>query len=267
MLRFGMPTLIELDLLEDTIKLCKKLNLDFIELNMNLPQFQIECLENTEYIRSLMEKYQIGFTIHLDENLNVCDFNKEVAKAYIDTVVRTIEVAKALDVHILNMHMNHGVYFTLPEQKVYLFEKFAADYKESWKKFRAICEKAIDYADIKICIENTNGYRDHEKLAIEFLLQSDVFGLTWDIGHSNVVANVDEQFIMDHKDKVFHFHLHDSISKNDHMPLGDGEIDLEQRLSMAEAYQCSCVVETKTIAALKKSVSWLRNHGLCVRNN
>ncbi len=27
MLRFGMPTLIEFDLLEDTIKLCKKLNL------------------------------------------------------------------------------------------------------------------------------------------------------------------------------------------------------------------------------------------------
>lgn len=45
MLRFGMPTLIELNRLEDTMKLCKKLNLDFFELNMNLPQFQIECLD------------------------------------------------------------------------------------------------------------------------------------------------------------------------------------------------------------------------------
>lgn len=52
MLRFGMPALIELDRLEETIELCKKLNINFIELNMNLPQFQIECLENTEYIRS-----------------------------------------------------------------------------------------------------------------------------------------------------------------------------------------------------------------------
>lgn len=145
-----------------------------------------------------------------------------------------------------------------------MFEKYAAGYKESWKKFRAICEKAIDCSGIKICIENTNGYRDYEKSAIEFLLQSDVFGLTWDIGHSNAVANADEQFIITHKDKLFHVHLHDSIGKNDHMPLGDGEIDLNQRLSTAEACQCSCVVETKTIAALKKSVSWLRNHGLCV---
>lgn len=45
MLRFGMPTLIELNRLEDTMKLCKKLNLDFFELNMNLPQFQIEYLD------------------------------------------------------------------------------------------------------------------------------------------------------------------------------------------------------------------------------
>lgn len=52
MLRFGMPALIELDRLEETIELSKKLNINFIELNMNLPQFQIECLENTEYIRS-----------------------------------------------------------------------------------------------------------------------------------------------------------------------------------------------------------------------
>lgn len=135
MLRFGMPTLIELDRLEDTMKLCKKLNLDFIELNMNSPQFQIECLENTEYLRSLMGQYQIRFTIHLDENLNVCDLNRAVAEAYIDTVERTIEVAKALDVYILNIHINHGVHFTLPGQKVYLFENTPQNIRNPGKNF------------------------------------------------------------------------------------------------------------------------------------
>ncbi|MDE7332996.1 MAG: hypothetical protein K2O16_12320 [Lachnospiraceae bacterium] len=81
------------------------LDLSFVELNMNLPQYQAECLENIPYLKSLQEQYQIGYTIHLDENLNVCDFNKAVAKAYTDTVVRTIQVAKALEVPVLNMHM------------------------------------------------------------------------------------------------------------------------------------------------------------------
>ena len=86
MLQFGMLTLIEVDRLADTMELCKELSLSFVELNMNLPQYQADCLENISYLKSLQDKYQIGFTIHLDENLNVCDFNKAVAKAYVDTV-------------------------------------------------------------------------------------------------------------------------------------------------------------------------------------
>lgn len=260
MLQFGMPTLIEIDSLENTMKLCKELGLSFVELNMNLPQYQVEHLENITYLKSLKEKYQIGYTIHLDENLNVCDFNKAVAGAYIDTVDRTIWVAKALGVPVLNMHMNHGVHFTLPERKIQLFEQYFEEYMESWRKFCAICEQSIGDSDIKICFENTNGYRDYEKSAIEYSLKKDVFGLTWDIGHSNAVANMDEKFILDNSDKLYHFHIHDSLGKNDHMTLGTGEIDLAQRLGIAEDCQCRCVVETKTIEALKKSVLWLRKN-------
>lgn len=41
-IKFGMPTLIELSTISDCVKLCKELNLDFIELNMNMPQYQVE---------------------------------------------------------------------------------------------------------------------------------------------------------------------------------------------------------------------------------
>lgn len=53
-IQFGMPTLIEHRNLEETVMLCKELGLEFIELNMNLPQYQIECLENTdEFLKNL----------------------------------------------------------------------------------------------------------------------------------------------------------------------------------------------------------------------
>lgn len=261
MLEFGMPTLIEIDSIEETMQLCRKLGLSFVELNMNLPQYQVEHLEELTFLKSLKEKYEIGYTIHLDENLNVCDFNKSVAKAYIDTVERTIQAAKDLDVPVLNMHMNHGVHFKLPDRKVQLFEQYFEDYMESWRKFRTICEKLIGDSDIKICIENTDGYRDYEKSAIRYLLQSKVFGLTWDIGHSNAVLNIDEKFIMDNSDKLYHFHIHDSLEEKVHIALGTGEIDLAQRLGIAKDYKCRCVVETKTIESLNKSVVWLRENG------
>ncbi len=257
MLQFGMPTLIEIDSLEVTMQLCEELGLDFVELNMNLPQYQAERLEDVGYLRQLQEKYGIGYTIHLDENLNVCDFNKAVAKAYMDTVVRAIRTAKALEVPILNMHMNHGVHFTLPDKTVQLFEQYFEEYMKTWKEFREVCERTVDGADLKICIENTDGYRRYERSAVEYLLQSDVFCLTWDIGHSHAAGNADEPFILEHQDKLRHFHIHDSLGKQDHRILGSGEIDLEQRLDMAEKCHCRCVVETKTAAALKESVQWI----------
>lgn len=260
MISFGMPTLIEIDSMEDTLKRCKELGLSFVEINMNLPQYQVEHLENIAHLKSLKERYQVEFSVHLDENLNVCDFNRAVADAYVDTVVRTIRAAKALDISILNMHMNHGVHFTLPGRKVRLFEQYFQEYMTSWKHFRTVCENEIGDSHLKICIENTDGYREYEKSAIEFLLQSGVFGLTWDIGHSNAAANTDEAFLLANKENLRHFHIHDGLGKNDHLTLGTGEIDLHQRLNIAKTCHCRCVVETKTLDALNKSVLWLRKY-------
>ncbi|MBE5960257.1 MAG: sugar phosphate isomerase/epimerase [Lachnospiraceae bacterium] len=257
---FGMPTLLEMESLDDTMRLCKELGMEFVELNMNLPYYQVERLEETDYLRELAKRYQLFYTIHLDENLNVSDFNQGVADAYRETVCRTIEAAKEIKAPILNLHMNHGVHFTLSNGKVWLFERYRNEYMESFQVFRTMCEEAIGDADIRICIENTDGFKTYEKEAIEYLLESKVFGLTWDIGHSNASNDVDEEFIMEHHEKLDHFHIHDSLEREDHMTLGTGEINLPQRLELAKCHDCMCVVETKTIRALRESATWLKRN-------
>jgi sugar phosphate isomerase/epimerase len=256
-MQFGMPTLIENKNLEDTAMLCKELGLDFIELNMNLPQYQIEYLENTDEFLRIAKQFGIYYTIHLDENLNLCDFNRAVSAAYFDTVKRVIAVAKRLFVPVINMHMNKGVYFTLPDQRIYLFEKYNEHYRSDIERFHKLCNEAIGASDIKIAIENTDGYQDYEKDAIEYLLRSEVFSLTWDIGHSHSVADVDEPFLLKHEDKLGHFHIHDAVGSKNHLTLGTGEINLRERLRIAEKHGCRCVIETKTIEALKESVKYI----------
>jgi sugar phosphate isomerase/epimerase len=257
---FGMPTLIEQNGLEETMELCQKLGLHFVELNMNLPQYQLSNLEKIDELKELKDKYQLFYTIHLDENLNISDFNPLVAKAYLETVERTIHVAKKLKIPILNMHMNHGVHFILPERKVKLFAQYKETYLESVIRFREICDNAVGDDNICICIENTDGYTDYEKEAIELLLKSNVFALTWDIGHSNACDHIDETFIMKHEQLLQHFHIHDGSNKAVHMTLGTGEIDLIQWLNLAKQHNCRCVVETKTVEALRKSIQWLEGN-------
>lgn len=260
-LSFGMPTLIENKDLEESVALCRELQLDFIELNMNLPCYQTEQLWDTGRFLELANKNDIYFTIHLDENLNVCDFNRAVTGAYRETVKQTIQIAQRMRIPVLNMHMNHGVHFTLPDRKVQLFEQYNEDYVRDIRNFREMCEEVVGDYDIKICIENTDGFRNYEREAVEYLLESKIFGLTWDIGHSQSAGNVDEGFIMAHEKELSHFHIHDASGSRDHMTLGTGQIDLGQRLEIAKRHSCRCVVETKTVEALRESVRWLRENG------
>ena len=253
---YGMPTLIETSTLEDCAKLCAELGLDFIELNMNLPQYQLPKID-VEYFKSIADKYGIYYTIHLDENLNVCDFNSYVAEAYIKTVADTIKIAKQLDIKVLNMHMAKGVYFTLPDRKVLLFSEYKEQYLKSIIDFRDMCESAIVENDIKICIENCEGYEEFQKEAIELLLESNVFALTFDVGHNHGIGGTDEDFILKHKDRLSHIHLHDAKAQKNHLALGTGEMDIEKYMNLAKEQNCRVVLETKTIDGLKQSVEWL----------
>ena len=120
-----MPTLLELPDAEDCVRLCASLGLRFLELNMNLPQYQPDAVD-IERLKRLAERYGVYYTIHLDENFNPFDFNSAVAQAWLETLRRTVRIAAALSAPILNMHLPAGVYFTLPDRRVYLFEAYRA---------------------------------------------------------------------------------------------------------------------------------------------
>ncbi len=272
-MQFGMPTLIESRTLEENIALCTRLGLRFIELNMNFPEYQLDRLEDTGILLKAAQEAGIYYTVHLDENLNVADFNPLVAVAYLETVRRTIAAAGKLaelkdrfgDPSMpltLTMHMNHGIFITLPDRKVQMYERDFDRYMASMARFRALCEEWIGDRNLVISLENTDGFREYEKRAIECLLESPKFGLTWDIGHSRAAGEKDVPFLLEHASRLRHFHIHDGTGQppRNHLALGDGEIDLPARLAVAREHRCRCVLETKTVAALERSVAWLRCH-------
>lgn len=274
MIQFGMPTLVENRTIEDNLSLCSGLGLRFLELNMNFPEYQVDRLEQTDSLIRLAERAGVYYTIHLDENLNIADFNPLVAKAYLETVRRTVLAAKKLlglrdrfgdcsQPLTLNMHMHHGIHITLPDCKVQMYDRDFEPYLAAFVRFRALCEEWIGESDLRITVENTDGFRSYEKQAIEYLLESEIFGLTWDIGHAKAAGERDVPFLLAQEARLAHFHIHDATETppRNHLALGDGEVDLKARLRLAESRNARCVLETKTVAALKRSVEWLRREG------
>lgn len=205
---FGMPTLLELPDAGDCVRLCASLGLRFLELNMNLPQYQPDAVD-IERLKRLAEHYGVYYTIHLDENFNPFDFNSAVAQAWLETLRRTVRIAAALAVPILNMHLPAGVYFTLPDRRVYLFETYREMYRDRLRAFRALYESEAGAAGPRLCIENCGGWLPFQLEALAELLESDGFGLTLDVGHNAAAGYRAEPFVLENRHKLCHFHFHD----------------------------------------------------------
>lgn len=262
MLRFGMPSLTEADTVEQWAQICVQNDLQFVELNMNFPQCQLNALNAGELVR-LADTYNIFFTVHLDDNMNIADFNPYVAQAYQKTVLETIEIAKKANIPVLNMHLSRGAVYTLPERKLYFFEEYQETYLNNIRSFRDACEAAIGERDIHICIENTTGYLPFMQAAAQLLLESPVFSLTYDIGHNYCTGGMDESWILAHENRLQHMHMHDAApGGKDHLALGDGKIDIPFYRELARRNNCTVVLETKTLKALSESVTWLKGNSL-----
>ena len=100
--------------------------------------------------------------------------------------------------------------------------------------------------------------RSFQKEAIELLLDSRAFALTFDVGHNHGIGGTDEEFVMKHKDRLHHIHLHDAEGTKNHLALGTGEMNIEKYINLANEHNCRAVLETKTIDGLKQSVEWLK---------
>ncbi|MBQ7904396.1 MAG: sugar phosphate isomerase/epimerase [Spirochaetaceae bacterium] len=273
-MHFGMPTLIELNSLKENIELCKKLKLNFIELNMNIPLFSVLGIEDEnnfelkkiiEELNFYQKEFGIYFTIHLDENFNFADSNIYIKNAYLKTLKAVIKNSKKINCPIINMHLNKGIYFTLPTEKVFLFEKYKEEFNNSLEEFIKFCNCENSDSNIFISIENTDGWTDFEKKSIKKILMNKNFSLTFDIGHSQAIGNIDQDFILKNKSKLKHFHIHDGTLPNaatkqfgkNHLQLGTGNINLKEKIYLAKETNSRCVIETKTVESLVESVKWI----------
>lgn len=260
MVKFGMPSLFEAGSVEESARLCQSLGLAFVELNANFPFLGAHNLKAAQ-LRQAAEAYGVFFTVHLDDGLNVADFNPLVAEAYQQTVKQTLALAADAGVQVLNMHLPRGALYTLPDRKVYFAQQYGDVYLDAVKRFRDRCHRWAEGAEVKLCVENSEGFLPVQYQAIELLLESPVFGLTLDVGHDLCAGGEDGGFVRSHADRLEHMHVHDALlPKNDHLPLGEGAVDLPGVLALAEKTDATVVLEVKTEAGLRKSLEWIKKN-------
>ena len=260
-MKFGMPNLVECSTLLECAELAKSQNLDFIEINMSFPEFSPERID-TDEVNKIAEKYGLFYTIHVDEGMNPFDFNKAVSDCYFEIMRKTIRVARKIKASVLNLHLQKGIYVTLPEKVILLTDVYREEYISMVKRFIAMCEEEISDSGIKIAIENvdSNPFSISQLEALELFMKSSVFALTLDTGHECKLKYADSHVYAKYPDKLLHMHLHDCKGGSPHLPLGVGEVDIEGKLASHRG--STTLIEVKTIAGLVESVEYLNKWGI-----
>ncbi len=257
-----MPTLVECRDIYECCDVAERNGLDFIEINMSFPQYLPSSLD-VDALREITEKKGITYTIHADEMLNPFDFNSKVSECYFDVMRDTIRFAKRVNASVINMHLLKGVYVTLPGEVILLSDVYFENYREKVGQFIKMCEDEIGDAELKIAIENvdSNPFTKSQLKVLPMFLDSPVFGLTLDTGHELCLGFTDSHVFSEYPDKLIHMHLHDAIGRSAHLPYGEGEVAVKEKLEMLK-YGDTCLIEVKTIAGLDKSVKYLKENNL-----
>lgn len=257
-MKFGMPTLVECNDIFECHKVAKSCCLDFIEINMSFPQYQPSNLD-TAALKKLCRADEIFYTIHADEMLNPFDFDNRVSNCYFDVMRDTIRFAKELSVPVINMHLLKGVYVTLPNKVVLLNDIYFDKYREKVRQFVDMCESVIGDSNVKICLENvdSNPFTESQIRVMDIFMNSEVFGLTLDTGHEFCLNYADSPVFKQYADKLYHMHLHDAVDKKTHLPLGEGILNVKEKLSSL-TNEATCLIEVKTVDGLEKSIEYIK---------
>ena len=227
---------------------------------MSFPQYLPESFDMQKLKRTLAES-GIFLTIHADEQLNPFDFNGAVSRCYFEVMKSSIRFALELGIPVINLHLLKGVYVTLPGKVILLTDVYAEEYFTRVREFIAMCEEEIGNAPLKICIENvdSNPFTESQLKALPLFMASPVFALTLDVGHEMCLKMADSHVFSEYPDKLVHMHLHDCDGKKPHLALGDGILDIENKI--AQFHGDTCLVEVKTIAGLEVSSKYLKAKG------
>lgn len=257
-MKFGLPNLVECSSLRECAILAEELSLGFIEINMSFPEYTPARFDVSEALR-LKEEFGLFYTLHVDEALNPFDFNKAVSECYFNVMRDTLRVAKAIGAKILNLHLQKGIYVTLPEKVILLTDVYREEYLSLVKSFIDMCESELCGTDIKIAIENvdSNPFTSSQIEALSLFLKSDFFGLTLDTGHEYKLKYSDSHIYEKYPEKIIHMHLHDCDSSGPHIPLGTGEVNINEKLAALKGD--TCLIEVKTVAGLIESVKYLKD--------
>lgn len=254
--KVGMPALMEFDSIKENYDLAKKLNLNFLELNINMsycfpkPDCRVRLLK-------LKEESDIDFTLHYYDTVDVSTPNKN----YQDYLYKDMEqLATNLDgiIDRLILHLEPGAFMTIHSEKRYVY-KYDEFYESRTVETLDKIKNILDSHNILLVLENVPIHPFMEGLYK--VLGENNFNFCWDIGHDQIYNNLlFSSFRKKYNLQVKHMHMHNVNNMKDHQELALGQLEISKYIDFAIENDVNVVIEVKDSINLKKSVEYFNDY-------
>lgn len=246
-----MPILVEFHSLSENIDLCKKLNLDFIELNLDIPYCFIDRLDTNSLKNN-------NFTIHLSEKFDVGELNNSLRNFYLNEIEKIISFGIKYNIFKYNLHLDPGIHFSLPDKKIFIYEEYIDDYLRAYEDSCNILSKIANKYNATILFENVK-VESYTLKVIDIIAKYDNLFFTLDLGHNIRYGNLAKEKFMEYSNKIKHIHLHDFNGSKDHQELFTGLLNVKEELNFCKQHNLDVLIEVKRKEELINSVNKLRN--------
>ena len=225
--------------------------IDYVEIFHDYPNRNIND-ENDLIDR--INSYELKYTVHAPFiEVNPASVNPALAKASIDEIKRSVDLANTLDSDIVVIHPGRSIF---NNDKEYM----KSVYKIAEDSLKAVGEYAKDNG-VNACIENLprlRGFMYQDiNLLNETLTELDM-PMTLDIGHAHTAGFAPEEMYFD---CVKHIHVHDNPGDDDtHLTLGEGSLAVNDFFDvfMSKGYDGIYMLELHSVDSIKKSLEYMK---------
>ena len=183
-----MPILVEFHSLAENIELCHELNLDFIELNLDIPY----CFPENMDSKLLKEN---NFTLHLSEKVDVGELNNSLREFYLNEIEKIISFGTKYNIFKYNLHLDPGIHYSLPDNKVFIYQEYLNDYLKAYKSSCDILSNIANKYNATILFENVK-METYTLKAIEIISNYDNLFFTLDLGHNIRYGNIPKEMFL-----------------------------------------------------------------------
>jgi len=196
-------------------------------------------------LKAAAPSYNIKFSIHAPiSDVNIASLNERIRES------STLEIIAAME-HAIELNANM-VTFHPGLQSVIVPGQERKSMDKAKRSIRTI-DRLMNEFGIVAALENlpmmpTFGFMIG-KTAKEMseLIDGTEMKICFDIGHANTVGQIDD--IVDLLgDRIVNVHIHDNKGSNDdHMTIGDGNIDFNKVLSKLSKYKGKYIIESRSL--------------------